>query len=82
MNALKKMFSMFNTRQRLGLLGMSVIILGGAGMELIALYAFNNFIEAIMMPDNYFLWLSIIHPTENLFFLSYFQTQMTTQQKL
>lgn len=53
MNALKKMFSMFNTRQRLGLLGMSVIILGGAGMELIALYAFNNFIEAIMMPDNY-----------------------------
>ena len=53
MNALKNMFSMFNVRQRLGLLGMSVIILGGAGMELIALYAFNNFIEAIMMPDNY-----------------------------
>lgn len=53
MNALKKMFSMFNAKQRLGLLGMSVIILGGAGAELVALYAFNNFIEAIMMPDNY-----------------------------
>lgn len=53
MSALKKMFSMFNARQRLGLFGMSLIILGGAGMELMALYAFNNFIEAIMMPDNY-----------------------------
>lgn len=53
MSALKKMFSMFNTKQRFKLFGMSLIILGGAGMELIALYAFNNFIEAIMLPDNY-----------------------------
>ena len=44
---------MFNTRQKLKLFGMSLIILGGAAMELVALYAFNNFIEAIMMPDNY-----------------------------
>lgn len=53
MSALKKMFSMFNAGQRLKLFGMSLIILGGAGMELIALYAFNNFIEAIMLPDSY-----------------------------
>ncbi len=53
MSALKKMFSMFNAGQRLKLLGMSLVILGGAGMELVALYAFNNFIEAIMLPDSY-----------------------------
>ena len=53
MNALKKMLSMFDTKQKFKLLGMSMIILGGAGMELIALYAFNNFIEAIMLPDSY-----------------------------
>ena len=51
MSALKKMFSMFNAGQRLKLFGMSLVILGGAGMELVALYAFNNFIEAIMLPD-------------------------------
>lgn len=51
MNAVKKMVSMFNAGQRLKLFGMSLIILGGAGMELVALYAFNNFIEAIMLPD-------------------------------
>ena len=49
MSALKKMFSMFNAGQRLKLFGMSLVILGGAGMELVALYAFNNFIEAIML---------------------------------
>ncbi len=53
MSALKKMFSMFNAGQRLKLFGMSLVILGGAGMELVALYAFNNFIEAIMLPDSY-----------------------------
>ncbi len=53
MKSIGKMFSMFNGRQKLKLFGMSIIILGGAVMELVALYAFNNFIEAIMMPDNY-----------------------------
>jgi ABC-type multidrug transport system fused ATPase/permease subunit len=53
MKSIKKMFSMFNTKQKFKLFGMSLIILGGAAMELVALYAFNNFIEAIMMPDSY-----------------------------
>ena len=44
---------MFNAKQKFKLFGMSLIILGGAAMELVALYAFNNFIEAIMMPDSY-----------------------------
>ena len=71
MSALKKMFSMFNAGQRLKLFGMSLVILGGAGMELVALYAFNNFIEAIMLPDSYmdnafiaFMCLSLIHISE------------------
>lgn len=51
MNYLKKMFSMFTVKQRLGLVGMAVVILVGAGLELVALYTFNNFIEAIMAPD-------------------------------
>ena len=53
MKSIKKMFSMFNAKQKFKLFGMSLIILGGAAMELVALYAFNNFIEAIMMPDSY-----------------------------
>lgn len=53
MKSIKKMFSMFNAKQKFKLFGMSLIILGGATMELVALYAFNNFIEAIMMPDSY-----------------------------
>lgn len=69
MNALKKMLSMFDTKQKLKLLGMSMIILGGAGMELIALYAFNNFIEAIMLPDSY-MDNAFIAMMSNLFGLS------------
>ena len=53
MKSIKKMFSMFNAKQKFKLFGMSLIIIGGAAMELVALYAFNNFIEAIMMPDSY-----------------------------
>lgn len=51
MNTIKKMFSMFDKRQCLKLAGLSAVILGGAAVELAALYAFNNFIEAIMTPD-------------------------------
>ena len=69
MNALKKMLSMFDTKQKFKLLGMSMIILGGAGMELIALDAFNNFIEAIMLPDSY-MDNAFIAMMSNLFGLS------------
>lgn len=51
MNTIKKMFALFNTKQKIRLFGMAMVILGGAGVELIALYMFNNFIEAIMLPD-------------------------------
>ena len=52
MKYIKKMFSMFTPKQRLGLFGMAIVILIGAGLELVALYTFNNFIEAIMLPES------------------------------
>lgn len=51
MNAIKKMFSMFDRGQKLKLFGLAFIILGGAAVEMVSLYTFNNFIEAIMAPE-------------------------------